>query len=149
MEIRNSLCDTCKKGCKVRREGVVSSCSKYKSVCDCSIPAQEPKPKEQEWCECEKPDIYTGKDKVTGCTFCGKPIKPTPPEQCEHEWENCVCKKCKVHFLKSKPPEVELPEELKPEGARDRAFFASKELNKMWDTINQLLRYLNAQKGER
>ena len=30
-EMRENLCDTCRKGCKVRREAIVSSCESYKA----------------------------------------------------------------------------------------------------------------------
>ena len=74
-EIRINLCDTCRKGCKVRREAIVSECSKYKLEPKAETILEQPK--EVERCKCNSSKKTYNEQKhyyEDICITCGKPI---------------------------------------------------------------------------
>lgn len=132
--MRENLCDTCRKGCKVRREAIVSECSKYKPE-----PKAETilnKPKEVERCKCNSSKKTYNEQKhyyEDVCITCGKPI--VEDKECEHEWQEATqldnkvltnprqvlwCKKCKE--IKPLPkPQAEIGETIEYIDACDYA----------------------------
>jgi hypothetical protein len=85
-EIRINLCDTCRKGCKVRREAIVSECSKYKLEPKAETILEQPK--EVERCKCNSSKKTYNEQKhyyEDVCITCGKPI--VEEKECRGKYE--------------------------------------------------------------
>jgi len=91
-EISINLCDTCRKGCKVRREAIVSECSKYKPEPKAETILEQPK--EVEKCKCISSNKTYNEQKnyyENICITCGKPI--VEEKECEQICHICGCNK--------------------------------------------------------
>lgn len=124
-EIRINLCDTCRKGCKVRREAIVSECSKYKLEPKAEIILEQPK--EVERCECISSKKTYNEQKhyyEDICITCGKPIVGEKECSCKRDYSkidlSCydfppTCLYCgksipKKYLVEPPKPQVEIEE---------------------------------------
>ena len=156
-EIRVNLCDTCRKGCKVRREAIVSECSKYKLEPKAETILEQPK--EVERCKCNSSKKTYNEQKhyyEDVCITCGKPI--VEEKECEQICHICGCNKghhdlhCsagKCPTIKPVPPkpQVEIeplsPFRHTPPDNFEQVHYAIK---KTADKIDELIQVINQMK---